>query len=245
MNYIYNKNAFDLMENLSDIPLQIHDIPYQVSVKNDEIDLKGRTPMIRNFGDWDVLPDLEKFANLCGKCASENGSGIVFFNNWNHISTLISELKKYFSVVYPIIWNKSNPRPQVRKRNFTMNYEMIVYFARGKYTFNFPNHAESFACYTHSVALGKCRLKDSNGKTAHNTQKPWKLIKHYIEILSNPGEVVLDAYAGVLTTGYAARSCGREFIVNDINKKYVDMGLNWIRKDFPDTGVIYDVTKNC
>ena len=77
MNYIFSVDAFDLMEFLKDIPLQIHDIPYQVSVKNDEIDLKGRTPMIRNFGDWDVLPDLEKFANLCGFTMSFRALGML------------------------------------------------------------------------------------------------------------------------------------------------------------------------
>jgi site-specific DNA-methyltransferase (adenine-specific) len=241
---VFNQYALELMTYLSErgysFPLQIHDIPYDVSVKSADIKFKNRADMYRDFGDWDAPVDLPSFAKACSQIASVNSNVVVFFNNWPQYSTLINELAKYFDGVDSLVWYKTNPRPQVRKRKFTANHELLVWAYRGSYTLNFTEHADMMSAnkfprelcslVENSLAMGRDRLRGEDNKPVHKTQKPVKLVQYYIEKLSNPGDIVLDAYAGVLTTAVAAMRSGRRFVVNDLCKEFVDIGIKWIKE---------------
>jgi DNA modification methylase len=62
------------------------------------------------------------------------------------------------------------------------------------------------------------RLSTSEKKD-YSTQKPEKLLERVIEISSNEGDVVLDAFAGSGTTCAVAKRLGRESICIDQNPK--------------------------
>lgn len=59
----------------------------------------------------------------------------------------------------------------------------------------------------------------TNGKekTGYPTQKPEGILQRIIKASSNPGELVLDFFAGSGTTGAVCRDLGREFILVDNN----------------------------
>ena len=52
-------------------------------------------------------------------------------------------------------------------------------------------------------------------------QKPLNLIDHFIEIASNPGDIVFDPFMGVGTTGVSSVKKGRRFIGSELNCDYV------------------------
>ena len=54
-------------------------------------------------------------------------------------------------------------------------------------------------------------------KTGYPTQKPLGILERIIRASSNPGDVVLDFFAGSGTTGVAAAQLGRSFILIDNN----------------------------
>lgn len=54
-------------------------------------------------------------------------------------------------------------------------------------------------------------------KTGYPTQKPLGVLKRIIQASSNPGDLVLDFFAGSGTTGEAALSLGRKFLLVDNN----------------------------
>jgi site-specific DNA-methyltransferase (adenine-specific) len=54
-------------------------------------------------------------------------------------------------------------------------------------------------------------------KTGYPTQKPLGILTRIISASSNPGDVVLDFFAGSGTTGEAAAQLGRQFILVDNN----------------------------
>ena len=54
-------------------------------------------------------------------------------------------------------------------------------------------------------------------KTGYPTQKPLGVLKRIIRASSNPGDLVLDFFAGSGTTGEAARQLGRRFHLIDSN----------------------------
>jgi DNA modification methylase len=59
----------------------------------------------------------------------------------------------------------------------------------------------------------------------HGTQKPEKLVEIPILASSNPGDVVLDPFAGSFTTCAVAQRLGRASIGIEIEEKYFKMGL--------------------
>ena len=52
-------------------------------------------------------------------------------------------------------------------------------------------------------------------KTGYATQKPLGVLERIVRVHSNPGETVLDFFAGSGTTGEAAAKHGRSFIMVD------------------------------
>ena len=54
-------------------------------------------------------------------------------------------------------------------------------------------------------------------KTGYPTQKPLGILRRMILASSNPGDLVLDFFAGSGTTGVAAHESGRRFILVDEN----------------------------
>ena len=58
------------------------------------------------------------------------------------------------------------------------------------------------------------------GNTLHPTQKPVAAILPLIEAFSQPGDVVLDPFAGSGTTAAAARQLHRSFIGIELDRTY-------------------------
>jgi site-specific DNA-methyltransferase (adenine-specific) len=59
----------------------------------------------------------------------------------------------------------------------------------------------------------------------HPTQKPVALLERIVKASSNPGDLVLDPFAGTFTTGYVAKELGRRFVGVEIEEEYVKIGL--------------------
>ena len=72
-------------------------------------------------------------------------------------------------------------------------------------------------------------------KTGYPTQKPLGILRRIISASSKPGDRVLDFFAGSGTTGHAAHSLGREFVLVDqspdaiavIEKRLMDAGAQF------------------
>jgi site-specific DNA-methyltransferase (adenine-specific)/modification methylase len=68
------------------------------------------------------------------------------------------------------------------------------------------------------ICSGKERLQDPK----HPTQKPLSLLKHIINIASNEGDVVLDPFMGVASTGDAALQLKRKFLGIELDELYFE-----------------------
>ena len=60
-------------------------------------------------------------------------------------------------------------------------------------------------------------------RSIHPTQKPLRLMHHVLELVGQPGEVVLDPYAGTGTTLRAAKNLGYRAIGVEIDERYCDL----------------------
>lgn len=64
---------------------------------------------------------------------------------------------------------------------------------------------------TYSGGLGKDKI--------HPTQKPTEILEYFIELCTNPGDIVLDTFAGSGSTGIAAKNTSRDFILIERDQK--------------------------
>ena len=64
---------------------------------------------------------------------------------------------------------------------------------------------------TYSGGLGKDKI--------HPTQKPVEILRYFIELCTNPGDMVLDTFAGSGSTGMACKETGRKYTLIERDTK--------------------------
>jgi site-specific DNA-methyltransferase (adenine-specific) len=57
----------------------------------------------------------------------------------------------------------------------------------------------------------------------HPTQKPLFLIQKLIELVTNPGDLILDPFAGSGTTALACKELNRNYICIEKEREYIDI----------------------
>lgn len=125
-----------------------------------------------------------------------------------------------------------------KSKNFTMNIDMVRIPYHG-HTLKYPSHPQAESSLYGNGKLRKsdwtpnplgAKPKDvieipttCNGmgeKTKHPTQKPEELLRKLVLAASNPGDIILDPFAGSGTTLVVAEQLGRQWIGCEINPEY-------------------------
>jgi len=83
------------------------------------------------------------------------------------------------------------------------------------------------------LCTGEERIKDETGAKAHPTQKPEALLHRVILASTQPGDVILDPFFGVGTTGAAARRLGRRYVGIERDAGYAALAKARIAKVIP------------
>ena len=82
-------------------------------------------------------------------------------------------------------------------------------------------HYKRYLSQARGIPAGDCitDVQPAKGgeRTGYPTQKPLRLLKRFIRASTNPGNVVLDPFAGCATALVAAESLGREWIGIDVS----------------------------
>jgi DNA modification methylase len=71
----------------------------------------------------------------------------------------------------------------------------------------------------HCVIPNSITYSGGGGKKIHPTQKPVEVLKYFIELLTNPGDLVLDTFAGSGSTGVACIALDRNCVLIERDKK--------------------------
>jgi len=80
-------------------------------------------------------------------------------------------------------------------------------------------------------------------KTGYPTQKPVKILERIVRVHSDPGDLVVDPFAGSGTTGEAAARLGRDYLLVDQNPEAVRVmaeRLAWDAPEVEDAAVTTD-----
>jgi site-specific DNA-methyltransferase (adenine-specific) len=169
-----------------------------------------------DFGDWDKIElNWDFLFSEYKRVLRKGGTLIIFYDIWK--STELKEFAEKYKFKQPRVgaWVKTNPVPVNSKLNYLSNAtEYFFTFVKGsKPTFN-SKYDNAF--YSYPICHGKERYN-------HPTQKPLLLIKELIEKHSNPGDLVLDTFAGTGTTGHASFLLKRDFILIEKDKDYFEI----------------------
>jgi modification methylase len=199
---------------------------------------------------WDQFASFEVYDSFtrqwlteCRRVLKDNGSLWVIgsYHNIFRVGVAVQDLG--FWILNDVIWRKSNPMPNFKGTRFTNAHETLIWAAKGqgakRYTFNYDamkmanDELQMRSDWTLALCTGEERIKDAAGLKAHPTQKPEALLHRVILSSSKPGDLILDPFFGVGTTGAAAKRLGRRFIGLEREPQYVALARERIAKVIP------------
>lgn len=240
---IFLGKAEDLLPKLKrdSVDFIFADPPYNVSRKNN-LHTMGREGI--EF-KWDGGFDQETWVRLALP-ALRPGGHIVIWNDWGilgFLRKLLGELE--VEGKRPIIWRKTNPAPRNRERVFVVAQEFAIWGTKKvrrnlKWTFN--RHTEKgYERGEFDYALPEdgnpLEIDASIQRSFHAAKKPDALVEEIIQLLTNPGDLVLDPFSGEGTVALACERIGRRHISSELDPKnhaYAVAALNALRQNMND-----------
>ncbi len=225
---LYNADSLHILKDMEDksIDLIITDPPYNIS-RPRKFTMKGKKPISLDYGEWDKWETEEEYLDWCKvwlkechRVLKDTGNILVWHGKATPFPYIMSKMD--YKVKNLFAWCKTNPVPSFMKINFLSGFELSTWCVKNtpdKKTFNFKTQKEMINFASHSIVSG-------NERTKHPTQKPLKIIKHLIEVLSNENDLVLDIFAGSATTAVACEETKRNWICIEKEKEYFEIGKN-------------------
>ncbi len=218
------------------IDLMVCDPPYRLS--NNGTTNSGGKRVSVNKGAWDAAGDVEDDHNFdrtwlrsAQRVLKPEGTLWTFGTHHNLFSTGFAMQRGGWRIINHVAWTKPNPPPTQHQRSLTHSHESILWAS--------PNHDEPQRHAFHydlakTVNDGK-QLRDTWEFSAptllekedgrHAAQKPLRLLERIISLTSNPGDVVMDFFAGSSTTGLAALALGRQYIGVELDKEHFALSM--------------------
>jgi len=199
---------------------------------------KGKT---RAYEDtfFDYLGFLEPRIIECHRILKTGGSFFLHldYREVHYVKVLTDTIFSRDCFMNEIIWSFDYGARS--KKKWSAKHNNILWYAKDpkNYTFNFDQMDR--LPYLAPGLVGKEKAKrgktptdswwgtivPTNSKERKNypTQKPLWLLERIIKIHSNPGDIILDCFAGTGTTGEAAMKHSREFIMIEENKEGIEI----------------------
>lgn len=172
------------------------------------------------FEEWCSVMNL--FLLECSRVLKKRGALIVFMSiiKAGTIVELASNTKLYYKTTG--IWHKTNPMPRNMNLHFINSTEAWIYFVNDANTGVFNNNGKAIHDFIETSTISTKEKKSVN----HPTQKPISLLNHFVEILSNENDIVLDPFMGSGSTGVSSLSLNRKFIGIELDTNYFELTSN-------------------
>ncbi len=143
----------------------------------------------------------------------KDNTHIYLFTSWKTYPALLPVIEKYFTVSNLLVWVKNNWTAGDLDANYGQVHEFIVFCQKGNRSLNNPRDSD---------LLRFSRVSETG--RLHPTEKPVALLSYLISQSTRPGEVVCDPFAGVASTGVAAKNTRRRFIGMEIDAAWYSLG---------------------
>lgn len=155
------------------------------------------------------LPDLE---SALVEMRRLTRSWIVATMDYKHVFRLDAEPPAGLRMLRVGVWVKPNPMPQISGDRPAPGWEAIAFMHRDDIRPKWNGGGRA----------GVWSIR-SEQKVGHPTAKPLPMVRDWVRLFSNPGDVVLDPYAGSGTTLRAAADEGRKAIGFEIDESYCEI----------------------
>lgn len=212
------------------------DPPYNLQLRNRL--LRPNQTVVDGVGDeWDRFTDFAEYDAFtrewlreCRRVLRDDGTIWVIgsYHNIFRVGAMMMDLGYW--ILNDVIWYKTNPMPNFRGTRFQNATETLVWAKKSvhqkRYTFHYHamkhlnDEKQMQNVWFIPLCTGSERIKE-NGQRAHSTQKPEALLYRVILSSSNPGDVVLDPFFGLGTTGAVARKLKRHYIGIERDPAYI------------------------
>ena len=145
---------------------------------------------------------------------------MIIFMSIIKVETIIKLAEKHgFYYKTTGIWHKLNPMPRNMNLHFVNSTEAWIYFTYKKKTGTFNNGNKMIHDFIETSVVSNGEKKA--GK--HPTQKPIALLEHFVKLLSNEGDLVVDPFMGSGSTGVVCKKLGRNFVGVEFDKEYYEI----------------------
>lgn len=226
---LYNDDCILAMKNINSesVDLILTDPPYNLGLFMQERDTNLKKMRDNFFGaaGWDDLEYndwVEAMDNFFAESVRvlKPGAAMIVFMSVIKLETIIKLAEKH-GLYYKTTgtWHKSNPMPRNMNLHFVNSTETWVYFTYKSRTGTFNNNGKMLHDFIETSVTPMSERKF--GK--HPTQKPESLMTHFITVLSNNGDTVLDPFMGSGTTGVVSVKNERNFIGIELDKGYFNI----------------------
>ena len=243
-------DCIELMAGLPEqsVDLVFADPPYNLQLSG-ELTRPNHSVVDGVDEDWDKFEGLAAYDDFTRRwlagarhALKDNGSLWVIgsYHNIFRVGACLQDMG--FWILNDVVWRKTNPMPNFRGRRFTNAHETLIWAAKSqeaRYTFNYGamkalnDDLQMRSDWLIPLCTGGERLRDSEGRKAHPTQKPEALLHRVILSATKPGDVVLDPFLGSGTTAAVAKRLRRRFIGIERDSDYAAVARRRIRQVQP------------
>jgi site-specific DNA-methyltransferase (adenine-specific) len=208
--FLQRGDCLSLLQSLPDesVDLILIDPPYGVNYLSRNKSLA--TTRVANDGQ-EAYDLLDKALAIAVRKLKPNRH-VIIFTNFQAIEFMLPIVRKYLKIKGVCVWVKNNGTRGDLKGAWSRAHEEIIHAANGRPFLNGKRDLDVFEYKR--VATQHMR---------HPTEKPVALLKYIIEKTTQPGETVLDFFAGSGSTGQAAQETGRRSILMELVPALVDV----------------------
>jgi DNA modification methylase len=201
----------------SSVDLICTDPPYNLGgYSTGNIDMSWRKSFNNDVADWDRAFEPADWLVEFRRVLKPTGT-LFAFTSYNLLGRWHEAFDPVFDTFQFVVWHKTNPPPKLRRAGFLNSCELIVACWDKGHTWNFGRQRDMHNFIESPICAGRERTKDP----VHPTQKPLRVLRQLVEWGSNPGDLVLDPFMGVGSTGVAAIELGRRFIGIELEETYL------------------------
>ena len=213
---LYHGDCREILPTLADrsVDCVITDPPYTERTHG-----KARTPEragIRAFGS---ITDADLRAALTDMARVTRG-WVIATLDYRHAVEFDVNPPSGIKVQRLGVWVKTNPTPQLSGDRPAQGWESIAYMHRADCRSSWNGNGR------HGNFVSP--IPPAEG---HPTAKPHPMVAEWVRLFSNPGDVILDPYAGSGTTLRAAKDEGRRAIGVEIDERYCDLIARRLTQD--------------
>lgn len=261
-DFIYQGDCLDILRTFPDksVDLIFADPPYNMQTEGELLRTDG-TAFDGVSDKWDKFSSLQdydefskKWLTECRRVLKNDGAIWVIgsFQNIFRLGYIMQDLG--FWILNDVIWSKPNAVPNFGGTRFQNSHETLIWCAKSKgakYHFNYKTmkhlngDKQMKSVWDIGICIGSERLKDSDGKKIHSTQKPEQLLYNVILSSTQKEDLVLDPFFGTGTTGAVAKRLNRHYVGIEKEAAYIEAAkkrINSVQLEFSDlTDNVFDV----